>query len=66
NRPLAITHGGIETTILTPPSNYLLYQHLTTGFYKSLPDVTEGYAGDDEPASKAELLLMFLGYIVRS
>ncbi|KAG7748821.1 hypothetical protein KL912_001883 [Ogataea haglerorum] len=66
NRPLAITHGGIETTILTPPTNYLLYQQLTADFYKSLPEVTEGYAGDDEPASKAELLMMFLGYIVKS
>ncbi|ODV82972.1 hypothetical protein CANARDRAFT_30438 [[Candida] arabinofermentans NRRL YB-2248] len=66
NRPLVVAHGSIETTILTPPSNYLFYQQLTTDFYKSLPNVTEGFADDDEPSSKAELLMMFLGYIISS
>lgn len=63
-RPLVLSHGQLETTILTPASNYLLYQNLTSGFYKSLPEATEGFAGDDEPASKPELLTKFIGYIV--
>ncbi|VEU23428.1 DEKNAAC104691 [Brettanomyces naardenensis] len=63
NRPLVINHGSLETTILTPQENYLFYQQLTSGFYKSLPEPTEGFAGDDEPATKAELLMKFLGYV---
>ncbi|OUM53448.1 hypothetical protein BVG19_g2729 [[Candida] boidinii] len=66
NRPLAITHGSLETTILTPQSDYIFYQHLTSGFYKSLPEVTEGFADDEEPSSKSELLTKFLGFIVKS
>lgn len=66
NRPLVINHGSIETTILTPQEDYLFYQQLTAGFYKSLPDPTEGFAGDDEPSTKAELLMKFLGYVVNS
>lgn len=66
NRPLVLTHGAIETTILITPENYLLYQQLTTDFFKSLPEPTEGFAGDDEPATKAELLLKFLGFVVQS
>ncbi|GMG40604.1 unnamed protein product [Ambrosiozyma monospora] len=66
NRPLVITHGSIESTILTPPSDYLYYQQLTNGFSKSLPEPTEGFADDDEPATKSELLTKFLGYVVNS
>ncbi|GME71070.1 unnamed protein product [Ambrosiozyma monospora] len=66
NRPLVITHGSIESTILTPPSDYLYYQQLTSGFSKSLPEPTEGFADDDEPATKSELLTKFLGYVVNS
>ncbi|CDK24222.1 unnamed protein product [Kuraishia capsulata CBS 1993] len=66
NRPLVLNHGSIESTVLIPSSAYLFYQELTTGFSKSLPEVTEGFANDDEPSSKAELLLKFLGYIVTS
>jgi fatty acid synthase subunit beta len=32
-------------------------------FHKQLPDVTEGYAGEDEPSSPTELLSKFLGFI---
>jgi fatty acid synthase subunit beta len=32
-------------------------------FEKSLPEVTEGFAGEDEPSSPAELLSKFLGFI---
>ncbi|QPG76258.1 beta subunit of fatty acid synthetase [Brettanomyces nanus] len=66
NRPLVVNHGSIETTILTPQENYLFYQQLTSGFYKSLPEPTDGFAGDDEPSTKAELLMKFLGYVVES
>lgn len=66
NRPLVINHGAIETTILTPQEDYLFYQQLKNGFYKSLPPPTEGFAGDDEPSTKAELLMKFLGYVIQS
>ncbi|AOA61009.1 Fatty acid synthase subunit beta [Komagataella phaffii CBS 7435] len=66
NRPLVLNHGSIESTILIPTTEYHFYQTLLEGFRKSLPQVTEGFADDDEPSSKAELLMKFLGYIVQS
>lgn len=65
-RPLVLTHGSLETTILIPSDAYLLYQQLTSGFKKTLPEPTEGFADDDEPSSKSELLTKFLGYVISS
>lgn len=66
NRPLVLNHGSLESTILIPTSNYHFYQQLRDGFSTSLPEATEGFASDEEPSSKAELLMKFLGYIVES
>ncbi|TID30496.1 hypothetical protein CANINC_000849 [Pichia inconspicua] len=66
NRPLALSHGSLETTILIPSDSYLFYQQLTSDFKKTLPQPTDGFAGDDEPSSKSELLTKFLGYVIDS
>ncbi|KAG0684342.1 beta subunit of fatty acid synthetase [Pichia californica] len=65
-RPLVLSHGSLETTILIPSDQYLFYQQLTSDFKKTLPEPTEGFADDDEPSSKSELLTKFLGYIIES
>ncbi|MDC6274565.1 hypothetical protein PP714_11320, partial [Lacticaseibacillus paracasei] len=65
-RPLVLSHGSLETTILIPSDSYLLYQQFTSDFKKFLPEPTEGFANDDEPSSKSELLTKFLGYIIES
>lgn len=65
-RPLVLSHGSLETTILIPLDSYLFYQQLTSDFKKTLPEATEGFAGDDEPSSKSELLTKFLGYVIES
>ena len=66
NRPLSLSHGSLETTILIPSDSYLFYQQLTSDFKKTLPQPTEGFADDNEPSSKSELLTKFLGYVVNS
>lgn len=66
NRPLVLSHGSLETTILIPSDSYLFYQQLTSDFKKTLPEPTEGFADDDEPSSKSELLTKFLGYVIDS
>ncbi|ODV94456.1 hypothetical protein PACTADRAFT_45167 [Pachysolen tannophilus NRRL Y-2460] len=65
-RSLVLNHGSIETSILIPTENYIFYQQLKYGFSKSLPEVTEGFASDEEPSSKSELLIKFLGYVARA
>ncbi|ODQ45125.1 hypothetical protein PICMEDRAFT_73908 [Pichia membranifaciens NRRL Y-2026] len=65
-RPLSLSHGSLETTILIPSDSYLFYQQLTSDFKKTLPEPTEGFADDDEPSSKSELLTKFLGYVIES
>ena len=65
-RPLVLSHGSLETTILIPSDSYLFYQQLTSDFNKTLPEPTDGFAGDDEPSSKSELLTAFLGYVINS
>lgn len=66
SRPLFLSHGSLETTILIPSDSYLFYQQLTSDFKKTLPEPTEGFAGDEEPSSKSELLTKFLGYVIDS
>ena len=55
HRPFALSHGGIEHTILVPTTEFFKYAQLKEQFAKSLPEATESYASDTEPASPAEL-----------
>lgn len=62
-RPFSLSHGSIEHTILVPTTEFFKYAQLKEQFLKSLPEVTEGFASDDEPASPAELFAKFVGFI---
>lgn len=61
-RPLVLSHGSVEHTLLVPTSLYLNFTQLRDQFQSSLPAPTEDLSGDGEPASSAELLAAFLGY----
>ncbi|EER30789.1 fatty acid synthase beta subunit dehydratase [Candida tropicalis MYA-3404] len=63
HRPFQLTHGAIEHTLLVPNELFFNYSQLKDEFIKTLPEPTEGFAGDDEPSSPAELYGKFLGFI---
>lgn len=62
HRPFSLSHGSLEHTILVPTNLFFKYSQLKEQFSKSLPDVTEAFASDDEPASPAELFSKFVGF----
>ncbi|CCH45960.1 fatty acid synthase [Wickerhamomyces ciferrii] len=62
-RPLILSHGSIELNLLIPTNLLFAASQLKEQFEKQLPELTEGYAGEDEPASPTELLARFLGYV---
>lgn len=62
-RPLTLSHGSIEHVLPVPTASFFPASQLQDQFSKQLPEVTEGFASDDEPASPAELLGKFLGYV---
>lgn len=62
HRPFSLDHGSIEHTILVPTNLFFKYSQLKEQFTKTLPEVTEGFASDDEPASPAELFAKFVGF----
>lgn len=62
-RPVVLTHGSLEHTVLVPTPLFFTYIQLRDLFLNTLPEHTEGYAGDDEPLTPTELLGQFLGYV---
>ncbi|KAI5794515.1 acyl transferase domain-containing protein [Peziza echinospora] len=62
-RPLVITHGPLEHALLIPTSLHFHASSLRERFLATLPAPTEELASDDEPASAAELVSKFLGYV---
>lgn len=64
-RPLNLTHGSIEHTIMVPTSLYLNSTQVRDLFYTTLPEPTEDTAGDDEPSSPTELLAALLGFTAK-
>ncbi|CAK7910767.1 fatty acid synthase subunit beta [[Candida] anglica] len=63
HRPFSLVHGSIEHTLLVPTGVFFKFSQLQDQFAKTLPEPTEGFAGDNEPSSPAELLAQFLGYV---
>lgn len=63
HRPFSLVHGSIEYTLLVPTASFFKFSQLKDQFAKTLPEPTEGFAGDNEPSSPAELLGKFLGYV---
>ncbi|AMD19951.1 HCL200Cp [Eremothecium sinecaudum] len=62
-RPLTLAHGKIEHCLSVPTGVFLTASQLQVAFSKTLDAPTEGYASDNEPASPAELLAKFIGYV---
>lgn len=62
-RTLILRHGSIEYVLSVPAASFFTASQLKDQFKKTLPQPTEEFADDDEPASSAELLGKFLAYI---
>lgn len=65
-RPLVLSHGQTEHSLLVPTSLYINCTTLRDQFYASLPPATEDKADDDEPSSSTELLAAFLGFTAKT
>ena len=62
-RPLTLTHGSLEHTLLIPTVLHFHASRLKDNFTASLPTPTDELAQDDEPSSVAELVARYLGFI---
>ncbi|KAF3910427.1 hypothetical protein ABW20_dc0105531 [Dactylellina cionopaga] len=62
-RPLVLTHGSLEHTLLIPTSSHFHATQLRDHFHSILPAATEELAQDDEPSSIPELVARFLEYV---
>ena len=62
-RPLTLTHGSLEHTILVPTAQHFYTSQLNDRFRATLPEPTDELAQDDEPSSTAELLARYLGHV---
>lgn len=62
-RPLTLTHGSLEHTLLIPTALHYHALQLRDRFTKTLPAPTDELAQDDEPSSVPELLARYLGYV---
>ncbi|KXL42672.1 hypothetical protein M433DRAFT_156636 [Acidomyces richmondensis BFW] len=65
SRPLTITHGSLEYTLLIPTALHFNATQLKTAFLATLPAPTDELAQDDEPSSVPEFLARFLGFIAK-
>ena len=62
-RPLTLTHGSLEHTLLIPTATHFYAAQLKDRFTATLPEPTDELAQDDEPSSPAELVARYLGHI---
>ena len=65
-RPLVLTHGSLEHSLLIPTAIHFHASQLKDRFTASLPAPSDGLAQDDEPSSVPELVGRFLGFVARS
>ncbi|MCJ1264210.1 beta subunit of fatty acid synthetase [Lobaria immixta] len=64
-RPLTLSHGSIEHTLLIPTALHFHASELKERFKATLPIPTDELAQDDEPSSVPDLVARFLGFIAR-
>ncbi|EAT90379.2 hypothetical protein SNOG_02167 [Parastagonospora nodorum SN15] len=64
-RPLILTHGSLEYTLLIPTALHFNAQQLKDTFKLTLPEPTDELAQDDEPSSIPELVARFMGFVAR-
>ncbi|KAJ5736629.1 uncharacterized protein N7483_001754 [Penicillium malachiteum] len=62
-RPLILSHGSLEFSLLVPTSLHFHASQLKDGFTASLPEPTDELALDDEPSSVAELVARYIGHV---
>ena len=62
-RPLSLSHGSLEHTLLVPTASHFYASQLKDRFTAHLPEPTDELAQDDEPSSTAELVARYLGLI---
>ncbi|KAK5135240.1 hypothetical protein LTR08_005490 [Meristemomyces frigidus] len=65
SRPLTVTHGSLEYTLLIPTASHFNATQLKDAFLATLPEPTDELAQDDEPSSVTELIARYLGFIAR-
>lgn len=65
-RPLTLTHGSLEHTLLIPTALHFHASELKDRFTHSLPAPTDELAQDDEPSSIPELIARYMGYVAFS
>ncbi|RKF59344.1 Fatty acid synthase subunit beta [Erysiphe neolycopersici] len=64
-RPLTISHGSLEHTILFPTHLHYHATQIKDQFLAALPTATEELAQDDEPSSVAELVARYMGFVAQ-
>ena len=62
-RPLTISHGSLEHSLLIPTALHFVASSLKDSFKATLPQPTDELAQDDEPSSAAELVARYMGFI---
>ncbi|KAI4152760.1 MAG: hypothetical protein LQ340_002720 [Diploschistes diacapsis] len=62
-RPLSLSHGSLEYTVLVQTSSHYHANQLRDAFLSTLPEPTDELAQDEEPSSAPELVARFIGYI---
>jgi fatty acid synthase subunit beta len=64
-RPLVLSHGSLEYTLLIPTAFHFTAQQLRDSFKATLPEPTDELAQDDEPSSVPELVARYLGFVAQ-
>ncbi|KAF2803837.1 beta subunit of fatty acid synthase [Mytilinidion resinicola] len=64
-RPLVLSYGSLEHTLLIPTALHFNAQQLKDTFISTLPQPTDELAQDDEPSSVAELVARYLGFMAQ-
>ncbi|PSN67416.1 beta subunit of fatty acid synthase [Corynespora cassiicola Philippines] len=64
-RPLPLSHGSLEYTLLIPTALHFNAQQLRDAFKATLPEPTDELAQDDEPSSVPELVARYLGFVAQ-
>ena len=62
-RPLTLTHGSLEYTVLVQTASHYHANQLKDSFKATLPEPTDELAQDEEPSSAPELVARFVGFI---
>ncbi|RKF77663.1 Fatty acid synthase subunit beta [Golovinomyces cichoracearum] len=64
-RPLTLTHGSLENTILLPTNLHYHASQIRERYLASLPAPTDELAQDDEPSSGAELVARYMAFLAQ-